>query len=429
MSNDPGKISTQFLDQWKNPGDVFSVLLIVGGDVILLALACVTGRGLTPIAFSFGWVAYAVSAVVVAVGDNKLLVRCPPEISLKVINLKSGYERDNKSWLLGRFFKDYNFWMPNDVKSRLLHPRVRSDEENGQPISLSSSTCRDPADAKVTLGRSDAALCVAVFKWADGAKPGVPARDWAWWSGIVVSVLQLGIAAIPWGLHDNWGIFIATVAGTLLAYTSASLPQWKKEKWPTEARNKDIAVTQGNGNQHVIVILGADHGIDMEDLAAGRAPDLLTTRIYTSALAVLWLVLLITCCGIQTDTWYLLAVGGFGMVQNLMVASVPRTPAALGLPIELISSGNGGQLVPEIFAEPKVMWTLMEFEDKHPGCGCAAQSLGEGAQEGTGSEGEAGEGAPTAARSELVKQPFERYLKDGLSLQNACLESTSLRYY
>ncbi|PQE05713.1 hypothetical protein CJF31_00004432 [Rutstroemia sp. NJR-2017a BVV2] len=127
----------------------------------------------------------------------------------------------------------------------------------------------------------------------------------------------------------------------------------------------------GNGNQHVIVILGADHGFDLEALAAGRAPDLQTTRIYTSALALLWLVFLVTCCGIKTDTWYLLAVGGSGMVQNLIVASVPRTPAALGLPIELVSSGNGGQVVPEIFAEQKVMWTIMEFEEKHRGCGHA----------------------------------------------------------
>ncbi|PQE05712.1 hypothetical protein CJF31_00004433 [Rutstroemia sp. NJR-2017a BVV2] len=221
----PGDISEQFLAQWKNPGDVFSVLLIVGGDVILLALACLTGRTLTPIAFSFGWVAYAVSAVVGAVGDNKLLVRCPPEISLKVVNLKNGYYRDNKSWLLGRFVKDYNSWMPDDVKDRMLHPRVRSDEENGQ-----SSTSQDPADANVTLGLSNAALCIAVYKWVDDSKPGLPARDWAWWSGILVSLLQLGIAAIPWALHRNWGIFLATAAGTSLAYMSASLPQWRKEK-------------------------------------------------------------------------------------------------------------------------------------------------------------------------------------------------------
>jgi hypothetical protein len=32
---------------------------------------------------------------------------------------------------------------------------------------------------------------------------------------------------------------------------------------------------------------------------------------------------------------------------------------------------NGGQVIPEIFAEQKVMWTIMEFEEKHRGCGHA----------------------------------------------------------
>ncbi|TGO25550.1 hypothetical protein BPAE_0078g00490 [Botrytis paeoniae] len=93
--------------------------------------------------------------------------------------------------------------------------------------------------------------------------------------------------------------------------------------------------------------------------------------IYTSLLAVVWLVSLTTCCGIKTDLWYLLAVGGLGMAQNLIVASVPRTPAVLGLPIELCSSGDEDQVIPEIFAEPKVMWTIMEFEEKHRGRGNA----------------------------------------------------------
>ncbi|KAH6622267.1 hypothetical protein C7974DRAFT_397987 [Boeremia exigua] len=362
---------SEYLTQWKNPGDVFSVLLIVGGDVILLALACLTGRALTPVAFSFGWVAYAISAVVAAIGDNKLLVRCPPELSLKVINLKNGYCRDNKSWLLGRFIKDYNYWMPGEVRNRLLDPRVRSDEENQPTNPLCPLPRPDPASSNKIFGRSDAALCIAVYKWADNRRPGEPDRDWLWWSGLVVSILQLAIASIPWGLHNNSDIFIATAGGTVLAYASASLPQWKSEKWPTRSSNKTFAITEGNGSQHVIVILGADHGLDLEALAGSRAPDLKTTRVYTCALAVLWLVLLITCCGINTHTWYLLAVGGLGMAQNLFVAGAPRQPAALGLPIELVSSGDGHAVVPEVFAEQKVMWTIMEFEEKHRSCGDA----------------------------------------------------------
>ena len=50
----PGVTSDEFWLQWKNPGDVFSVLLILGGDVVSRALAQLTGTSITPVAFSFG---------------------------------------------------------------------------------------------------------------------------------------------------------------------------------------------------------------------------------------------------------------------------------------------------------------------------------------------------------------------------------------
>lgn len=369
--------SDQISAQWIEPGDIFSVLLIVGGDVVQLALATLTGNHLTPVAFSFGWVAYAISAVVAALGENRL-VRCPPEVSLKVINLKSGYDRPNQSWLLSRLVKTYDFWMPPEVKASLRCSCVlSSDEEQGRAVasvssSLSSSTAGnfvlDPCVAPI-------GLCVAVYKWVDGVEPGVPARDWVWWSGFLASTLQLGVSIIPWRQHGNWAVFITTAVGTVLAYISASLPQWRREKWHARRARKDVALTLGNGSQHVIVILGSDNGLDLESLASGKTPDTRTTRAFTSIMVVLWLALLITCTGIKTDTWYLLAVGGLGMMHNLVVAGMPRHPAALGLPIELVkttldSGSTGGQRESlGIFAKKKVMWTLMELEEKHNGFG------------------------------------------------------------
>lgn len=46
--------SHEFSEQWKNPSDVFSVLLILGGDVVARALAQLAGSGIAPVAFSFG---------------------------------------------------------------------------------------------------------------------------------------------------------------------------------------------------------------------------------------------------------------------------------------------------------------------------------------------------------------------------------------
>lgn len=51
---DPTVTSTEFRNQWVHPSDVFSVLLILGGDVVARALAQLAGGGLTPITFSFG---------------------------------------------------------------------------------------------------------------------------------------------------------------------------------------------------------------------------------------------------------------------------------------------------------------------------------------------------------------------------------------
>lgn len=50
----PATTSNEFRDQWVHPGDIFSVLLILGGDVVARALAQLADGGLTPFTFSFG---------------------------------------------------------------------------------------------------------------------------------------------------------------------------------------------------------------------------------------------------------------------------------------------------------------------------------------------------------------------------------------
>lgn len=45
-----GRTSMEFSDQWHNPTDVFSVLLILGGDVVVRALAQLSGSPVTPVA-------------------------------------------------------------------------------------------------------------------------------------------------------------------------------------------------------------------------------------------------------------------------------------------------------------------------------------------------------------------------------------------
>jgi len=51
---EPGPASKELQKQWTTPSDVFTVLLIVGGDVVARALAQLVGSSFTPVAFSFG---------------------------------------------------------------------------------------------------------------------------------------------------------------------------------------------------------------------------------------------------------------------------------------------------------------------------------------------------------------------------------------
>ncbi|KAF1953709.1 hypothetical protein CC80DRAFT_527113 [Byssothecium circinans] len=356
-----------FRTHFEEPSDIFSVLLILGGDVIQSALAATTGGIITPVAFSFGWVAYAISALLSSFGENKLM-RCAPEIAILVLNLQSGYSRPNQSWLLSRLIKTYEFWMDKEVKETIDHPPDVRDEEGG------------------IHEVRNIALCVAVYRWSRKRKPGNPARDLVWWSGLVTTVVQLGISAVPFGTWTGqWAVFLITACGTLLAYASGALPQWRQEKFfaCTLRNKKHVALTRGNGSRHVVVIVGEKDDLDLEALAAAWPVDLWSTRLYTFLLALCWLVLLVASTGIKTGTWYLLAVGGMGMLQNLVVASAPRYPASMGFPIELAkmptpAASSGGKLsaiddqqseMPAIFAEEKVMWTLMEFDERFKGLG------------------------------------------------------------
>jgi hypothetical protein len=49
--------STWFRNEWRSPSNyAFTILLLLGGDVVACALAQLVGDRLTPVAFSFGTV-------------------------------------------------------------------------------------------------------------------------------------------------------------------------------------------------------------------------------------------------------------------------------------------------------------------------------------------------------------------------------------
>lgn len=67
---DPATVPDYLVAQWYSPSDTLSVLLLLGPDIVLRAVAQLAGRAVTPVAFSFGWVAYAVNALLSTVGGK-----------------------------------------------------------------------------------------------------------------------------------------------------------------------------------------------------------------------------------------------------------------------------------------------------------------------------------------------------------------------
>jgi len=347
----------QLKTEWVQPVDVLTVVMIIGGDVVQSALAQLVGGWYTPVPFSFGWVAYSFTSLILAVGENKLMPES--DTSSLVINAKVGHARDNKSWVLGRILRDYEYWQPKDVKvavERLLDGGTESDREKA----------KRRAEEKGVIfveppRRRRAGLCVAVYD-APGARAGLPDKDWLYLSGVAVTIVQLGISIIPWILFGDWLIFLVTSAGTLLAIASGGLPQWRQEKWECRRGKKIIALTRGNGAQHVLLINGVDDdSLDLEDLAAGALVPITATRYYTAILAFLWLIFLVTVTGINDDPWFLMAVGGIGMMQNVFVAGAPRRPGGFGVHLQFR----------EIIARVTVMDTLKDLENKYPSAGAS----------------------------------------------------------
>lgn len=61
-------IDNDAASQWRNPSDILSLLLLLSPDIIQRAFAQLVGGPIAPVAFSFGWVAYSVNALLSVFG-------------------------------------------------------------------------------------------------------------------------------------------------------------------------------------------------------------------------------------------------------------------------------------------------------------------------------------------------------------------------
>ena len=274
-----------------------------------------------------------------------------------LINAKSGYKRSNKSWVLSRLLRDFDYWQPKDcdeIEGKKLRELRRINAESKEP--------RDEEDIRIGL---------RVTVWKCKSADGVGCGDFVYWVGVGVTAVQLGIAAVPWGLYNEWLTFFVTAVGTALAYMSAALPQWWDEKvgvrklkyTPLFKERKDVILTEGNGSHDALLILGCEGGMDLEALAAPQRElrGSMQNRILSIALAILWILFLISVAGYEQNSWYIIGVGMIGVLHNVGVAGMKRQPKAFGIDLEYERTIVAG----------KVMEVLWETEEGYPGAGAS----------------------------------------------------------
>ena len=298
--------------QWSNPGDFLGLLLLIGGDIVQKAIAQLVGYtikpfgkngpsiGITPVAFSFGWVAYGFTSLLSVVGEKTLMP--PAEFPLIVVNCANAFSRENRSWALGRLLRDHE----------TRHEVDSSNPPHGQLPSTSPK------------GRAES-IRIDIFELGGPSKPSL---DLVWWLGWATIVAQNCIACIPWILYGNWGIMMVTLCGNFLASATCALPQWRQEKWAGATLDSDnvTCLTRGNGHFHIMVFIGRKGSWNFETLATANSRPRPETPVISLVLALLWTCLLLSVSGLKEHTWYLVGIGGIGMLQNVYAAGKVRDP-------------------------------------------------------------------------------------------------------
>lgn len=277
--------------QFANPAEKFTLLFLVGGNVIQVALAQNAGfqayemplwwtkrKSLdhlsqrkpsryrwslwfsppflcfTPVVFSFGWVSYAFMTLATVWGGETLLPKSTAQCI--VVEGKSGHVRSNTSWVIGRMWQDYAFWRDGSVNALVPILQKAKEREAWEPVGLIVGIYR--------------------CKPLEGPTPR-PVKGVGWLFALLVTLAQLGFAVIPLATEGEWGTLLVTFVGTLLAWWTAALPQWHEEKFRARKAIRgekgdlpSVVITSGNGAQHAILVVCEEGSINLEDLATGQ---------------------------------------------------------------------------------------------------------------------------------------------------------------
>ncbi|KAF2194457.1 hypothetical protein K469DRAFT_725800 [Zopfia rhizophila CBS 207.26] len=289
--------STLFEKQMQNPSEIISVILIL------------SGRHVTFVSFSFGWVAYSFSALMNVFGDGTFMPR--PDYPASVITVDLRIEKVNDSWAIGRLIRELELQIENDMKTWINPP-----EKPGKKPKKSGE-CHSRWEA--------------------------PQHDKLYRLFFIIPLIQLLVAAIPIITQRDWSILIMTAIGVILAIMTGS-----------NSENSYI-ITRGNGHRYVFVVFAdnSGSGLFLDDLAGVVTHANTRIRLASVVFATLWIIFLIVAGGLKNHTWFLLAVGGPGVVQNIFAVEDKYPRPGLAIRPEFFPDQRAPNREPESWANRK----------------------------------------------------------------------------
>jgi hypothetical protein len=306
-------------------GVFVALFLIMGESILPKALANVSPtRPADDVAyFSMGWLSWTLSAIATAVSGNAELLP-KPEVSCKVLNLKSGPGRANDSFLL----------------SRILHDLESEHAPTTGGLTIEVLNALDPDQTLKTTNMSTRI--------------------------VICAQVSLIVCAMFW--NNNWQVLFLTTIGSLLIDAIAKMPAWLTQTFSARrdnGKNATYALMRGIGHNHVFIIRNTHaNAYDLEDLAAAT----ITRYDYTSspelfilggALAGFFWLAAASMTLSTPATMYLLAIMGVGTIGNIRTVALPRSSAAHGIPLKTV----------DVITGTKVLGAIQALEQKYEGCG------------------------------------------------------------
>jgi len=149
------------------------------------------------------------------VGDRKLMPE--PDYSSIVINAKSGYLRENNSWVIGRVLRDFDYWKPKTVEielEKMLDDARQADKAKEEVAGRSLE--ENGVNVNPTPNRRRVGLCISVFATSSHRRAGADITKTGFSTVASLPPLFSWVSLSFLGLYGQWSILIITICAPSL---------------------------------------------------------------------------------------------------------------------------------------------------------------------------------------------------------------------